>query len=145
VGNGAKNLARALAALRLAMVHGMAEGVTESLCNGDLPALYRTAGAPCAEQLAPLLHLPQSIRQALAVPPDRADLASEAALRDTPFGGLFLLLAHLDAVPSNAHEQAPAGTTNLLRFLVLATCAGDDAAPAVFLDPVWRDRAPGVV
>ncbi|MFL5256255.1 MAG: hypothetical protein ACJ8AI_25830 [Rhodopila sp.] len=144
-GNGAKALARALAALRLAIVYDAGTGVTEGVRDGDLPALYRAAGAACAERLAPLLDLPLPVRQAVAGPPDRANPESGSAPRDTPFGGSFLLLPHLQAVPADESEQAPAGTTNLLRFAVLAACAGDDAA-AVFLDPVWRDLfavAPG--
>jgi hypothetical protein len=138
-GNGAKRQAHALGALRLAIVHGAGEAVTESVSNGDLPDLYRAAGAAHAEQLAPLLDLPQPVRRMLAAPAERADAGAEAAPRDTPFGGLFLLLPQLDAVPANDPEPAAAGAVNLLRFAVLAACAGDDAAASVFLDPVWRD------
>jgi hypothetical protein len=138
-GNGAKSQAQALGALRLAIVHGAGEAMAESFCNGNLPGLYRAAGAAYAERLAPLLGLPQPVRRILIGPPERADAGAEAMPRDTPFGGLFLLLPQLDAVPANDPEPAAAGTANLLRFAVLAACAGDDAAASVFLDPVWRD------
>lgn len=137
VGNGAASLARALAALRLALVHGISR-VTDSLCRANLPALYGAVGPAQAERLAPLLHLPEAVRCTLVAMPARADCDPTPAPRDTSFGGLFLLLPLLAALPFNGLDQLPVATANLLRFLVLASCAGDDAA-AAFLDPVWRD------
>jgi hypothetical protein len=137
VGHGAAVFARALAALRLVVVEGLPAAAAHSLAAADLPALYRALGPAKAEQLAPLLDLPVAVRHRLAASAEPEALLASNGPRDTMFGGLFLLLPHLDAAP----PAAPAGppTEKLQRFLSLAACAGDDAAPAVVLDLVWRD------
>jgi hypothetical protein len=137
VGHGAAVFARALAALRLAVVEGLPAAVAHWFAAADLPALYRALGPEKAEPLAPLLDLPIAARSRLAVPAEHEALLVGDAPRDTMFGGLFLLLPHLAAVPPAAPGAAP--TEKLQRFLVLAACAGDDMATAVVLDPVWRD------
>jgi hypothetical protein len=127
-------IARALAALRLEQVH---RGFPARLLgSGSLADLYRSAGARSADRLAPLLRLPESVRTALAGAASAEAMACAGA-RHTPHGGLFLLLTHLAEPPFDA-LPGPADGHALLRFLVLATCAGIEALP-VFLDPVWRN------
>jgi hypothetical protein len=137
-GVGSAGLSRALAELWLTLLRGAA-GVAASLCSGDLPALCRAVGPAGAERLAPLLQLSEAFRHRLASAPDSADANSASAARDTPFGGLFLLLPHLAEPPLDALDRLEAPAPSLLRFLVLASCAGEEAAMAVFLDQVWRD------
>jgi hypothetical protein len=110
-----RTMARTLAACRL-----------ELIASGSLARLPGSA--------VYLKRLPQPVRAALAAPPEPS---AAGDVRHTPHGGLFLLLPHLaelpvDALPDSAQDHP------LLRFLILAACAGKDALP-VFLDPVWRD------
>ncbi|HET9579137.1 MAG TPA: hypothetical protein VFP44_14995, partial [Usitatibacter sp.] len=89
--------------------------------------------------------LPRSARQAWlerAVDPARAS-APPSPHAHTPFGGAFLLLDDLAAIPwADATRGWPdaCGTRAevALPFLVLATCFGADRAPLLFADGSWR-------
>lgn len=140
----------ALALVRLArVVSGDAGSLLAALASGDLPALYSVAGAGDAEVLAPLLRCPRDwVRDVVQVLLSKR--AAEQAptevcgLRDTPFGGSFLLLPLLDTLPleqathgwPDAAEATPAA---LVRFLLLLKCCGRSRANQMFRDPVIRD------
>jgi hypothetical protein len=116
---------------------------------------YAPAPLPGAEALrraiALLLPLPPPERRtavafALAARRPGAAGAPEAgaAVAFTRFGGLFLLLPSLFALPVTAEAaawpQPSAGRAeDLLSLLVLAACAGRGRAAAVLADPQWRD------
>ena len=66
------------------------------------------------------------------------------SLGGTPFGGPFMLLDDLFALPVErtttgwpALESVPAAA--VLRFLVLCRCGGGAHAAAMFADPLWRN------
>jgi hypothetical protein len=68
----------------------------------------------------------------------------EIVIRQTPFGGIFLLLPIVSDLPIDAATRgwAPCGDTpaeSLVRFLVLAKCLGGACLPRMLLDPVARE------
>jgi len=146
----------ALALLRLArcLASGSASQSKEliaALTAGDLPALYIAAGIADAETMAPLLRCPpewvKKVGQAL-LSRDGGQMALEpaaaTAMRYTPFGGIFLLLPFLDALPLEraTHDWPDAEDTTavaMLRFLILVKCCGGAWAQRVFFDPLVRD------
>lgn len=134
--------ARALSTLRLAAAQGWTS-LLAAFSAGRLPELYRTTETPAAERLVPLLRLPASLRASLVAACRQGTARSLVDVRDTRFGGLFLLLRDLDGLPMRepAGWPGPAGidAPQLVRFLVLATCTGPERALAAFLDPLWRD------
>ncbi len=73
------------------------------------------------------------------------DSVQEASIcRATPFGGLFLLLPLLDALPVDAltHHWPRAGDTPpaaVFRLLLLVKCLGRPRAYRALIDPVLRD------
>jgi hypothetical protein len=133
-------LARALAYLH---AHAPAPGMLRAIREAEgAAALYGAAGPEAGEALLPLLRLAPALRAALldAVASGAADGPEDA--RDTPFGGLFLLLRDLDEVlPDMAGWPAPEGCRPdaVLRLLVLACCAGAARSASAWRDPVWRD------
>ena len=123
-----------------------------ALAGGDAATLDVIAGARDADLLRPLLsadpewlwqvgrELSSGAVQLPAVKP-----AAEGSLtRFTPFGGAFLLLPLIDAMPLAEAtrgwpdlQDTPAET--LIRFLILIKCLGQPRALSVFSDPLLRD------
>jgi hypothetical protein len=73
-----------------------------------------------------------------------ADTQVLASSRSTAFGGIFLILPHLDELPLvEATRDWPhldeAAAISLVRFLLLLKCCGSEAARRAFYDPLVRD------
>jgi hypothetical protein len=140
-GDAAAAAVRALAALAEAILHERA-GLLEAFTGGRAAPLYRAAGADFAERLIPLLGLPHEARIALVAAAGAGPASATEGELYTSFGGLFLLLRDLGEVPLPGVEDWPAApdmaAADLVRFLVLASCAGPERAFAVLQDQVWR-------
>ena len=90
--------------------------------------------------------LDRVVRTLPAVDPPQAfrSVADEPDIHSTPFGGVFLLVPLIAALP---FEKATAGwpmcgdvpASALARLLVLAKCLGGNALPRLMLDAVIRD------
>ena len=70
--------------------------------------------------------------------------AQVAPPRSTAFGGIFLLLPHLDELPlPEATADWPhtdeAAAISLVRWLVLLKCCGWENSERAFYDPLLRD------
>lgn len=68
----------------------------------------------------------------------------EPEIRATPFGGAFLLLPSIAALPFERATDGWLGcdetsAASLTRFLILAKCLGGSSLPRLMLDPVMRD------
>lgn len=146
----------ALALLRLARC--LAGGSTPQgqrllavLTRGDMAALALAAGGADAAVLAPLLHCPapwlEDLGRALlgvTAGPTGSMAASTQGPRHTSFGGVFVLLPFLDALPlaeatrgwPDAEEATAAA---LVRLLVLVKCCGEPRAQSLFADPLVRE------
>ena len=127
------------------------ERLIAALTRGDMATLYSTVGKSDVERLEPLLGCPphwvREVGDALlasskGLPIKKAE--ASASLRDTPFGGIFLLLPLVDALPLEEAtqdwpdaEDTPAAA--LVRFLVLIKCCGQPRAARTFSDPVILD------
>lgn len=150
-----------IALLRLARCldeHAVDQGdvLLGTLIQGELADLYTLVGAADAEVLSPLLRCPpewlREVGQRL-LPHSSGEPAHAATLesdpRQTEFGGIFLLLPLLDALPLAA---ATAGWPDVddiaaeavVRLLLLIKCCGHERAPRVFSDALIRDLS-GVV
>jgi hypothetical protein len=141
VGSAAAAVARALARLP-GLVLSRDAAVLRAICGGDVAALYRAAGPEASEVLLPLLRLPPALRAALSDAVADPAAGAPAPVRDTPFGGLFLLLRDLeDVLPDPTGWPAPKGCRPdaVLRLLVLAACAGPRRSASAWRDPIWRD------
>jgi hypothetical protein len=142
LGRGTATAARALSSLRMAAAQG-ATAVFAPIVSGSLTELYRATEPATAERLALLLKLARPVRTSLVAAAREGPARGITGARDTSFGGFFLLLRDLETVPVHEAESWPPAARieapHLLRFLVLATCAGPDRALAAFLDPLWRD------
>jgi hypothetical protein len=119
----------------------------KALQDGDLRALYESAGFDQATVLAPLLRCSPECRGPLLhrVAGDPvAHRETHRETRFTAFGGAFLLFPVLDRFP---FEAATAGwpdlgnvsATTVVRFLTLAGCFGTTRALGCFRDPLLRD------
>jgi len=82
--------------------------------------------------IEPLLGCPRDVLESFLE--SRPDPQEHPERRYTPFGGVFLLLPSLDAVPV-PRSIAPA---SLFRFWILLKCLGTARAVRVFEDPVVR-------
>jgi hypothetical protein len=121
------------------------------LTGGAMAALYTTQGAADAETLLPLLYCPpawvcevvQTLMARQAGPAPDTTITTPGR-RDTPYGGVFLLLPLLDQWPlAEATRGWPhadeAAAISLVRFLVLVKCCGQQHAHRAFYDPLLRD------
>ena len=149
-----RNTARALVRLarRLGDDSGRrGERLLKALAARDLAALYEAAGTGDAEVLAALMRCPAGavaeIGRSLRSEPSGAmsdEAAEVSGPRDTPFGGIFLLLPLLDEMPL---EEATAGwpeaegtrAAAVVRLLLLAGSCGRARARLVFSDALARD------
>lgn len=135
----ASTLARVLAALRSGSVRSAA--ALSTLADSDagvFEVLARIDPAACAE-----LHAcpPALLRRLLAAALPREP--EPEALGSTPFGGPFMLLDDLFALPLEPLtggwpmlDSVPAAT--VLRFLILTHCCGATRVRAMFADATWR-------
>ena len=115
----------------------------------DVTTLYRYAGPVDAEMLVPLTRCPadQVHELALLLLKRRAEVAPASETtgpRYTQFGGVFLLLPILDAMPiDEATEGWPtlseATAATIVRFVVVMHCCGRTRAPMFFADALMRD------
>jgi len=148
--------AAALARLASALAPVRAARVLAAVVRGDLAGvvteLVTEAGVSAAEALAPVVAAAPEVRAALAevlerragTAPAETARAQAPALRDTIFGGTFLLLPLLDELPlEEAVAGWPAcaetGAAATLRLVLLAQALGGERAGALFGDPVARD------
>lgn len=122
-----------------------------ALTGRDLAAIYLIVGSADAGLLDPFLKLPADwINDVVQTFQTRysnraaAPAMPSAEQHHTPFGGLFLLLPLLDALPlAEASHDWPqlegTNNTNWLRFLILIKCLGQFQARRVFGDPLVRE------
>lgn len=140
-----KAMARAL--LRMAHRLGAApedERLFTALAAKDTAALVAMAGG--SKVLLPLLRVApgrvQAAGRALQTRRSRADISD--VHRSTAFGGLFLLLPMLDALPiDEATRDWPdlrgSRAADVVRFLILIKCFGRRRASRMFFDSLVRD------
>lgn len=149
-GPALKSAALALLRLERRLSNGKASLVT-ILTQGDIAALYESVGASDAEVLAPLLRCPpewvRKVGEQLLAQ-NTGSVAAETAAspgpRHTIFGGLFLLLPHVDELPLEeaTHgwpDAEKASAAALVRFLLLIKSCGQPRASHVLHDALLRD------
>jgi hypothetical protein len=143
-----------LAGLLLSASAAHRDGIIEAVTNGNAAALYERMSAGDAEALAPLTRCPaELVLETVAViaarcpgaeRPQPDSVAAVGPVRDTRFGGIFLLLPLLAEFPlEEAARGWPEGevvsTVPLLRILIISKCFGQSQAFRVFTDPLVRD------
>jgi hypothetical protein len=115
----------------------------------ELTALLEREGALPPQLVRPedaVLLSPKLLRAMhaeLVGEPEVAVDTPDGVSRRTRFGGLWLLLRDLEALPwlewTADWPPFEAGAATTLQWLTLAACAGRDQAPAVLADPALRD------
>ena len=127
------------------------EKLLAALTSGDLSTLYIAAGAGDAEILRPLIRCPpewvKAVGEALVARYSGKAVHEPAAATDhrhTPFGGIFLLLPFIDALPleeATGDWPDPKDMTAvaLVRFLILVKYCGQVRAQRISFDPLVRD------
>jgi hypothetical protein len=120
-----------------------------AVTSKDITTLYRYLGSADAETLLPLTRCqPDQVHElALTLLESRTEVALASktpGLRYTQFGGVFLLLPILDAMPiDEATEGWPtlSQTTaaSIVRFVVVMHCCGRTRASNLFADALIRD------
>jgi len=123
------------------------EELINALQQGDLRALYESAGFDQAAVLAPLLRCsPECLGPLLQRVTGEAVAHPEThrETRFTAFGGAFLLFPLLDRLPLQAAtygwpDLGNVSATTVVRFLILTTCFGTERALGCFRDPLIRD------
>jgi hypothetical protein len=145
-GGGLVLTARAVACAAVAVGSG-AIGVAALLqaLNGGNAAAAVSIARTSPDALLRLRLCPPTLLAGLLA--SRAPAAGAGAdiesLGSTPFGGPFVLLDELFALPldramSGWRGAGGVGAAQLLRFLVLCNCCGGARATAMFADPLWR-------
>jgi hypothetical protein len=144
-------VATALARLRSLLENANASGRKElitAVTSKDITTLYRYVGSVDGETLAPLTRCPTNHVQELAsiLIKRRTEVATtlDTGLRYTQFGGVFLLLPVLDAMPiDEATEDWPplseTSAAEIVRFIVVMHCCGGTRASRFFADSLMRD------
>ena len=144
-------VATALARLRSLLENADPSGRQElitAVTSKDITTLYRYVGSVDGEKLAPLTRCPTDQVQELApiLLKRRTEVAStsDTGLRYTQFGGVFLLLPVLDAMPIDqvTEDWPPLSDTSaadIVRFIVVMHCCGGTRASSFFADALMRD------
>ena len=127
--------------------------IVDAVCGGVAPGLHAAMSASDAECLAPLAACPSGrVQDAAALIDERCcrccgevgDEANEApSVRQTLFGGIFLLLPVLAELPLEDAvrgwpEERDCPNVPLVRILIASKCFGASQAPRVFGDPLIR-------
>lgn len=121
--------------------------VLQALTAGRWPMLARWLDPSSVPGLRGILDCPVGERAAFMgvthSGSPSGDVVPDVRDRRTPFGGLFLLMPHLDGIRLPPHETAGpgrgTGAPDAMRFAVLCRCLGQTLSRAVFADPVLRD------
>jgi hypothetical protein len=151
-GGGLLLAARAVASAAVAIGSGVIGAATllRALNGGDAAAAASVAHIGTDALLRLRLCPPSLLAELFASrAPATGAGADIESFGSTPFGGPFVLLDDLFALPldlamSGWRGADGVGAAQILRFLVLSNCCGGARAAAVFSDPLWR-RLFGVV
>jgi len=144
-------VAKALVRLRSLLENADASGrkkLITAVTSKDIATLYRYLGSVDGEKLAPLTRCPTDQVPDLApiLLKRRSEVAatSDSKLRYTQFGGVFLLLPVLNAMPiDEATEDWPrlseTSAAEIVRFIVVMQSCGGTRASRFFADALMRD------
>lgn len=107
-------------------------GATSEFARSDVEAFLHLRACP-----------PALLRELIATNIAAPGVSDTELLGSTPFGGAFILLDDLFALPleratKNWPDLDSTPAPALLRFLILCNCSGGSRAAGMFLDPLWR-------